>query len=157
MGHFLRSPALATYKTTTLLVVEDNPDHLHLIALAVNKSMDGVQLVGVTSEEAALAYLAECIRTEQLLPRLILLDLYMPYRTDGIRALDSLKAFFRDMKRAIVPVVMFSYSDNADDIRTCYDRGANAYMIKSPDYREWLAYFEQLRTYWLETVTLPPV
>ena len=89
-------------------------------------------------------------------PKLILLDLYLPNRADGIRALARVKAYFREANRSVVPVIVFSYSEDIDDVRACYDGGANAYIVKSPDYREWLAYFEQLRTYWLETVTLPP-
>lgn len=155
MDQPFRSPApVKSLKGTTLLIIEDNADHQHLIKLAVNKCMAGAQVVGVSNGEAALTYLAESSPSS---PKLILLDLYMPNRTDGIQALERVKAYFRETKRSIVPVVMFSYSEDMDDIRACYDRGANAYIVKSPDYRDWVAYFEQLRAYWLETVTLPPL
>ncbi len=118
--------------------------------------MPRVQVIGVRDEAATLANLTTCRQEDYALPRLILLDLYLPDRLDGLRILEQIKAFFRAEGQPIAPVVVFSHSDLPEDIRACYDRGAKAYMIKSPDFGQWLTYFEELRRYRLETVTLPP-
>ena len=156
MNQFVpQSTRTAPFGRTSLLIVEDNPDHQHLIKLALARSMPGVQITGVATGQAALEHITTTAQAGGSLPRLILLDLYLPTQADGLQTLVDLKGYFQNRPQPPVPVVMFSFSDRPEDIRLCYDQGANAYMVKSPDYREWLGYFDQLRNYWLHTVTLP--
>lgn len=139
----------------TILVVEDNPDHLFLIQSALEESMPGVNVIGVGDEQAALTSVATDWEEQRVLPKLILLDLCLPDRAIGLRVLESLKAYFQSQQQPPVPIVMFSHSGQAEDIKACYQQGANAYMVKSANYEEWFGYFDGLRQYWLETVTLP--
>ena len=94
--------------------------------------MPGVQATVVGTEAAALAYIAAVDHEGHLLPKLILLDLYLPTQANGLLALDNLKAYFKARSKPPVPVVMFSYSDNPEDVRTCYDRGLTPIWSNRP-------------------------
>ena len=65
------------------------------------------------------------------LPGLVLLDLRMP-RLGGREALDQLRA---DPRYAELPVVILTESDDPQDIRNAYLRGATSYVAKpvTPD------------------------
>lgn len=144
------------FRKTTLLIIEDNPDHLFLIKSTLNECMPGVDAVGVENGQEALDFLSAQVGVlSQKFPKLILADLYMPSREAGLLALQSIKALTKSIKFPPVPVVMFSHSDYEADIKECYGHGANAYMVKSSDHQEWADYFTNLREFWLETVSLP--
>jgi len=57
--------------------------------------------------------------------------------------------------RAAIPVIVISYSSNAEDITECYRQKANAYMVKATDLKSWAQYYAQLCHFWMETIVLP--
>lgn len=151
-----RSAKVSNFKNSTILLVEDDPDHLSVIKTALQECIPGINAVGVADRKAALDYLTlEWQKKGKNVPKLILLDLYLPTRDEGLGVLDELKAYFQAKSEPCIPVVVFSNSDRPEDIHACYAKGANAYMVKSPDYQEWKGYFDGLRNFWLETVSLP--
>lgn len=160
MNHLTAFEANASPKTdfrkTTLLIIEDNPDHLYLIKSTLNECMPGINAVCVDNGEDALKFLvAQDGGLTHKFPKLILSDLYLPSREAGLLALQGIKGLIKSKKFPPVPVVMFSHSDQETDVQDCYGCGANAYMVKSSNYHEWADYFTNLREFWLETVSLP--
>ena len=150
------SAKITNFKNTTILLVEDNPDHLALIETTLQECMPGIAAVGVVDRKAALGYLAsEWKKNGRNIPKLILLDLYLPSREEGLLALEEFKTYFKSKGQPSIPIVVFSFSDSPEDIQECYASGANAYMVKSPDYHDWKEFFEDLRDFWLEIVSLP--
>ncbi|MCK8493008.1 MULTISPECIES: response regulator [Spirosoma] len=143
----------ANFKHASLLVIEDNDDHWHLIQLAIRRSLPEVKEVRVTNSEEAIAYLDSCFLTGEDLPKLILLDLYLPGREQGWNLLKQLKHDSSSYKQ--VPVVILSYSNNREDITESYFYGSTSYITKPTDVKQWEKYIQTLRVYWWETVTLP--
>jgi CheY-like chemotaxis protein len=143
---------------TSIFIIEDNPDHTFLIRRALEECMPGILAMGFSNRQSALDTLPT--RHDQskktTLPSLILLDLYLPTRNEGLMALKDLKNYFLNQDQPPVPVVVFSYSNHQEDINLCYRHGANAYLVKSTDHHDWVSYFSGLRDFWLETVALPP-
>ena len=140
-------------KDTRLLIIDDNPDHGVLIENAIRQSMPTVTPVFATNEEEALDYLDECCIDASKVPALILLDLYLPDRQSGWRMLEQIKRMSATLGK--IPVVLISYSVCRADINEAYDRGCSSYLNKPEKLEDWLSYFQAVRTYWLETVTLP--
>lgn len=85
-------------------------------------------------------------------PSVILLDLNLP-GTDGREVLAQLKQN-QDMKE--IPVVVYTTSDDPQDIEFCYRSGANGYLIKPLDYQALNKLVQAFVDYWLESNT-PPV
>ncbi|WP_373515193.1 response regulator [Persicitalea sp.] len=141
----------------SILIVEDSPDHRFLIKQAVEKCMPGIHAVGAENLQEALTYLASDGQTPgRRFLNLILLDLYLPTREEGLSALKKFKDYLAEQYQPTLPVVMFSYSELKEDIEACYAQGANAYITKSNDQRDWIGFFDNIRGFWLETVSMPP-
>jgi len=89
------------------------------------------------------------------LPKLILLDLYLPTNEAGWELLMHIKG----MRSPInwIPVVVLSSSANGDDILKAYRLGASSYLVKPYRISDWFTYFRELKTYWWETASLPPL
>lgn len=153
--NLLYRPIVQSYnrdRQPSLLVIEDNRDQQVLIRYALQQAMPNVESVCVFDEAEAIRYLDECVEKHRDLPRLILLDLYLPEAEDGWQLLQRLKAY---PARRSMPVVVLSVSNAEEDIQRSYQLGANSYIAKPLDFEQWLIYFQTLRQYWLETVTLP--
>ncbi|GAB4040753.1 response regulator [Spirosoma gilvum] len=143
------------FKRAKVLVIDDSADHWMLIKKAMQQCLSEVTLVHVSDEQQTLDLLQEWSTQEWELPQLILQDLYIPTREAGWQLLAQIKAMGPTVNR--IPLVMFSSSDNQDDIEYAYQAGVSSYLIKPVEYSDWVAYFTELRAYWWETVTLPPV
>ena len=136
----------------TILVVEDNDDHWFLTRWALLRTWPGVQFHRTANKAETMEYLTACSNSGSPLPKLILLDLYLPEREDGWALLDLLKHHhaFRQL-----PVVILSYSDHPDDIRLSYARYSASYIVKPTSYPDWLLCFENFYRYWSTEVMLP--
>ncbi|MFD1141356.1 response regulator [Larkinella insperata] len=140
-------------KNARILIIEDNADHMVLIKSAIQKCFTDVEAVTATDEQTAIHYLNECVQTGLRLPQFILLDLYLPERENGWQVLKSIKSLNPEIGQ--IPVVVFSNSAYHEDITESYDRGVTSYVVKPTDFTEWVEYFQTLKDYWWETVTLP--
>lgn len=136
-----------------LLVVEDNPDNWELIQAASQQTMPAVEIVWANTAERALTHLNDCIVRHEPLPKLMLLDLYLPDAEQSWQLLHTLKQ--PQSPYVWMPVVLISHSDQRRDINDFYQFGGTSYIIKPTTYEQWVSYFETVRLYWWETVTLP--
>lgn len=143
-------PAL---RQPSLLIVEDLPDQQALINHVLSEILPEFTTIWVADAPSALTYLVECDNGNHPLPRLTLLDLYLPGREQGWSLLRQLKT------RSILnrmPVVILSRSDHKEDIERCYELGVSSYITKPDTLEEWKAYFRVLRHYWFQIVKCPP-
>ncbi len=139
-------------KRIPVLIIEDNADHWLLIRSALLQSSPEVEPIWVNNAAQALAYLESCSPDESRLPRLILMDLFLPRREDGWGLLKAIKdnEFYRQP-----PLVMLSSSQDRDDVRRAYTFNVASYIVKPATFHQWLTCFTSFRHYWLETVVLP--
>ena len=140
-------------KQSHLLVVEDNPDNWELIQAASRQAMPNVDVVWATTADRALVHLNECVAQHEPLPKLMLLDLYLPDAEQSWQLLQTLKQ--PQSPYVWMPVVLISHSDHRRDINDFYQFGGTSYIVKPATYEQWVSYFETVRLYWWETVTLP--
>lgn len=78
------------------------------------------------------------------LPHLILLDLNLPGR-NGREVLEVLRAL--PSTRAI-PVVIITTSCRPEEVKACYQSGANTYLKKPASDRELIELLTSLMSYW---------
>ncbi|WP_080059403.1 response regulator [Spirosoma aerolatum] len=145
----------SNFKEPKLLIIENSADQGGVIARAMQQCLPEVTLVYVNQSEQALHLLREWSTQEWELPKLILQDLFLPTREDGWNLLRQIKTLPAACNR--IPVVILSSSSQRTDVEEAYQRGIASYLVKPADSRGWLRYFMALRSYWWETVTLPPV
>lgn len=139
-------------RSQTILVVEDNPDHQVLLRYVIQRSLANTTPVFTDSADQAMDYLNSCVNNELTPPKLVLLDLYLPKAEHGWQFLRHVKQMPATMRP---PVVVLSMSREEDDIAQAYQLGASSFISKPIGKADWLAYFETIRRYWWETVTLP--
>src|ERR1700746_385859 len=92
----------------SILVVDDNPDHLELTVMALAECCDTREIVTAAAGWEALDSLfgrgAHAGRDTGAQPRLIILDMKLV----RLHGLDVLKAVRQDRRTATIPVVMHS-------------------------------------------------
>ncbi len=137
-----------TLDLSRFLLVEDDPNDVELIRLALDPYPFVNQMDVVEDGEQALFYLfgQENIPPSRPLPRMILLDLKLP-KIDGIQVLESIRRHPRTHK--LVVVVMTSSAENRD-IDLCYDLGINSYVVKPLDFQQFQAVSRQIGMYWMQ-------
>ncbi len=135
------------------MVIEDNPDTALLIEHALAGPDMSVEIVAYPDGEAALDHLLgpDGHAPDAPLPSLILLDLKLP-RLDGRQVLERLRA---DPRTELIPVVVFTSSDEIEDRQGCYERGANSYVRKPVDFDEFTEILASVAEYWLAINHLP--
>ncbi|MGZ5244822.1 MAG: response regulator, partial [Bacteroidia bacterium] len=79
-------------------------------------------------------------------PKVIFLDLKMP-KVTGMEVLEKVKA---DPNYKNVPVVILTSTNEAQDIKKCYDLGANSYIVKPLEIDMFYNAIKDLGTYWMK-------
>ena len=132
----------------TMLVVEDNSDHLELTLTTLEANGVYHHIAVARDGQQALDYLfceglySDRHQDEQ--PELVLLDLNMP-KMNGLQVLQRMR---NDPRTFFVPVVMLtSASEESDAVRELKG-GLNSYIGKPLDYHEFEARLEEIREYW---------
>jgi two-component system response regulator len=137
------------YKEVEILLVEDNPDDARLTIRALTKQNLANNLVHLHDGAEALDFIYSKgeyeNREHKSYPKVILLDLKMP-RVDGIELLRQLKG---DENTRSIPVVILTSSNEDPDIKTCYELGANSYIVKPVDFQEFTRAVSELGLYWM--------
>jgi len=142
--------------TTTILLIEDNPDDEALTLRAFRKSNLRNEVIVVRDGAEALDYLFGTGEFEgrdlRDMPNLILLDLKLP-KIDGLEVLRRLRA---DPRTRLLPVVILTSSKEQEDLINGYSLGANSYVRKPVDFNQFVNAIQQLGLYWLVLNEPPP-
>lgn len=132
-----------------ILLVEDTRSDAEMTIRALKKNNVNCNIVHVKDGRAALDYLYGLEefagRDIGSMPKVILMDLKMP-RMNGIETLQQLKANELTKK---IPVVILTSSKENPDIQTCYDLGANSYIVKPVEFQDFVKVVSDLGLYWM--------
>jgi two-component system, response regulator len=131
----------------TILLVEDNPDDELLTLHALKKNHIGNEVIVVRDGVQALEYLfctgAYATRNPANMPELILLDLRLP-KVDGIEVLRRIRG--NEHTRSL-PVIIFTSSRSDQDLVNGYAYGANAYIGKPVNMKQFIEAIRELGLY----------
>ena len=118
-------------KEVNILLVEDTEEHAVLIRRALERGKLRQQIFWVTDGKAALDFLYNrgdyADREANPKPDMILLDLKLP-KVHGLEVLKQIKG---EERLRNIPVAVLTASDEAKDIITSYQEGAEGYLTKS--------------------------
>ncbi|HEX9957998.1 MAG TPA: response regulator [Fibrella sp.] len=143
------------FQKARLLIVEDNDDMWTITRFALRKEFPELQLDRVASCKQALTYLTTCIEENRPLPKLILQDLYMPDREEGLSLLRAVRQQLAAGSWPQLPIVITSSSSDPNDIQACYQHGASSYIVKPSNPSSQSSIFQAVRRFWWETSVLP--
>lgn len=127
----------------TIIMIEDDEGHARLIERNIRRSGVNNEIVPFANGTEAINYLfgSDGLGTAQKgRALLILLDLNLPDMT-GIEILQRVKA---NKYLKCAPVVVLTTTDDAHEIKRCYDLGCNVYITKPLNYESFANAIKQL-------------
>lgn len=132
----------------TILLVEDNPDDVHLTMEAFKTA--GVEASFIVAKDGLEAL--DFLSGGAALPDVVLLDLNLP-KLGGHEILERIRSTPRTTK---LPVIMLTSSVEEEDLARSYALGANSFVRKAVDFKEFLEVARVLGRYWLDINVPPP-
>lgn len=138
----------------TILLAEDNPRDVELTLEAISEYGLANNLTVVKDGVEAMDYLLykgnHKLRKKGN-PAVVLLDVKMP-RMDGIEVLQAIR---NHPSLKFLPVVMLTSSREEPDLKRSYQHGANAYVVKPVDYKDFMIAIKQVGLFWALINELP--
>lgn len=133
-----------------ILLVEDSASDAELTIRELKKNNLANNLFHVKDGQEAIDFIFatgeyENRRDISSRPKVVLLDIQMP-KVNGIEVLQKIKA---DPRTRAIPVVMLTSSKEDPDIKSCYELGANSYIVKPVNFLGFADAIKHLGFYWL--------
>lgn len=143
------------HELPTILLVEDNEDDYEATVRSLEKNRFLNPVKWCRHGQDALDYLHGCgeyaDNPDVRRPSMILLDLNMP-GVDGREVLETIK---KDADLRSIPVIVLTTSDDARDVRQCYDIGANTFIQKPVSFDGLVQAIRTMNDYWFGVAILP--
>ena len=133
------------FTDTTLLVVEDNPDHIGLIEAVISRGLRGAHIRVALLCEGARSYLRgewpqyDDDGPNNPLPDLIVLDLWLP---DG-NGFELLRWIAERERLKNIPVVVFTASTDPDHALLAKELGVRRYLQKPAAFDKLVAVIKE--------------
>lgn len=139
----------------SILVIEDNPDDQVLTVRALKSASESSPVIVLEDGQEALDFLFgnDARQPYKNLDALgvVLLDVKLP-KVSGLEVLRSIRS--SPLTRWL-PVVMVTSSDEPADLLEAYRLGANSFITKPINYREFADQMKLLARYWLTVNKVP--
>jgi len=136
-----------------ILIAEDDADDRFLFKTAFEEKgyKDQIEFVENGIELwKFLENISKRATNERIYPSFILLDLNMP-KKDGREVLREIKQHPEFKK---IPVVVFTTTNSENEVKRCYELGANTYVVKPESFDSLLKVVEEIRMYWQNAATV---
>lgn len=128
-----------------ILLIEDNDDDVLMIRRAFKKGKIGANFHRSENGQQGVDFLDT---TESTDIELILLDLNM----EVMNGFDFLKKREEAPRIKKIPVVVLTSSHRKEDIELAYKLGANAFIQKPLDPKEFIEVIMKIESFWIDTV-----
>lgn len=132
-----------------ILLVEDNPDDVELTLRGLRQGYIANEVIVARDGVEALDYLwcrgQWSERDVEETPAVVLLDIQLP-KVDGLEVLEQIRS---DARTRRLPVVMLTSSNEERDLIESYELGANSFVRKPVDFKQFAEAVKQLGLYWL--------
>ena len=142
-----------------ILIVEDSDEDFEAAVWALEKAAVTIPVVRCKDGEEAIDYLDNA-RTHKApdgamdaprFPAIVFLDLNLP-RSDGNQVLAHIKT---SRRLRSLPVIVVTTSKRRRDVQTCYQLGANSFVVKPVSMVTLRELMAALAEYWFSLVLLP--
>jgi len=134
-----------------VFLVEDDKDDVGFSIRAFKKNKSLLKYIimaydGIQAEKFLLSEDGTELKKMQNIPDLIILDLKLPF----LGGLEILRKIREGKYTKDIPVVVFTSSDDPEDLKNSYMLGANSFVKKPENYEEYIETLKKIVDYWLE-------
>lgn len=134
-----------------VVLVEDNDNDAELMLRSLHRHNVANPVLRIPDGAAALDYFARLADDDHPLPRVVFLDIKLPF-VDGVEVLRAIRT---NPRTAMLPVVMLTSSAQDADVSHSYGNGANAYVVKPLEFTNFVETIGALGMFWV-VVNTPP-
>ena len=134
--------------TGPIIYVEDEPDDAFFMERAFRQCAPQVELKILTNGLEAIRFFKE-----EFTAGLVLLDLNLP----GSSGLDVLREIRAQPLLRLMPVIMYTSSNQTVDVVEAYKRGCSAYLIKPRSLEKLKDLVSAMTEFWIKENQYPPV
>jgi two-component system, response regulator len=127
-----------------ILLIDDNMEDAELTKRELKKHNMSNHILHLKNGKEALDFIF-AVENLNNPPKVVLLDIQMP-KINGIQVLQKIKG---DARTRSLPVVMLTSSKESPDITSCYNLGANSYIVKPVNFEGFATAIKSLGFYWL--------
>jgi two-component system, chemotaxis family, response regulator Rcp1 len=139
-------------RATEILLVDDSPADTDLTSEVLARSGRPSHIHSVVNGVEAIAFLRRDGKYAQApLPDFVILDLNLPAK-DGRAVLAEVKA---DPALCKIPIAVFSTSAARQDVVRSYELGANCYVSKPGNLRDFTSAVTSIGEFWFGLARLP--
>ncbi|MCW2543009.1 MAG: response regulator, receiver [Frankiales bacterium] len=131
-----------------ILLVEDSLADIELTTDALRGAKVANEVTVIRDGASAIAHLVD---PATVLPDLVILDLNLP-RKSGLEVLAAMRS---DPMLNRLPVAVLTTSSAEADVVRSYDLGANCFLTKPVDIRQFVHVVHSIDDFWLGLVRLP--
>jgi CheY-like chemotaxis protein len=139
-----------------ILIVDDDPNDRFLMQTAFSNIGVRDAVYSVADGAEAIEYLEGrglyADRNRFLFPNLLLLDLKMA----KMHGFEFLRYIRKHPHLMVIPTIVFTSSEDMEDIKRAYMLGANSYLIKGKTFEGLCDQFKFIYGYWMR-VRVPPI
>lgn len=149
-GNFLLYIKLNTMiDVIDIILIEDSLSDAEMTVRALGKTHLDKNLVHLEDGSEAINFIfamGKYSAREVANPKVVILDLNMP-KINGFEVLQKIRS---DERTRNIAVVVLTSSKEDSDIKRCYNLGANSYIVKPVDYKEFSQAIIDIGQYWLQ-------
>ena len=129
-----------------ILMIEDNADQW-LIRSALTQRFPETELTGFSNAVQCLAHPENCSSEKNRISRLILIEVHLPRRDEGMALLASVKShpFYRQ-----VPAIVLTTSETHKESIEWFTYGSTFYFGRPGMHHQWQTGFYTFRRYCLD-------
>lgn len=139
-----------------ILIVDDDANERFLMQAAFSNIGVSEAVYSVADGAEAIEYLKGAgqyaDRNRFPFPNLLLLDLKMA-RMHGFEFLRHIR---KNPNLMVIPTIVFTSSEDLDDLKQAYVLGANSYLVKGKTFDDLCDQFKFIYGYWMR-VRVPPM
>jgi CheY-like chemotaxis protein len=137
-----------------VILVDDNPDDAEATQRSLRKNDFEFPVRWLDSGEALIEHLHSLNYHDDVVvraPLFVLLDLNMP----GLDGKEVLRKIRMKGEFNLIPIIIFTTSNDPRDVSECYNLGANSFIQKPLSYEKLNSTVKALKDYWLNIAILP--
>jgi CheY-like chemotaxis protein len=135
-----------------MLIIDDSPADRASLRIAFEHAKTPLKLSFAESGDKALTMLRDASSAAQpWRPDLLFLDLNMP----GLSGLELLRIVKSDQSLSTIPVIMFSGSEDEEDVNCAYAHHASGFIKKPPNMASLNAMADVVGAFCTSVLTFP--